>query len=373
MELLRRGFSVILLARSLNHLTARARVERLLDWFGLATTDRAKLTILEGHLDDPNLGLDPSRYEHLAGAVDEIVHCASSTSFSERKRAEIEKANVLNLDTILDLAARGGCSFFHHVSTAYVAGKKSGACAEELVETREFTNVYEETKYRGERIVKERCDGDGIGLNIYRPSIVYGDSRSGRTIRFDGVYYPVKAVSFFKNLYEKDIKERGGERAREMGVTIDGEGRIHLPLRVPAAPSGGINLIPIDFFLRAFMAILDEGPAGAVFHVVNAKLTTVEDLAGWTRRFFNVEGVRTVPPEEFAKTPKNALELLFDRSIEAYDPYMKDTRVFESARTGAILEKRGIACPVFDYEIFSKCMRYAAEVDWGARLFDEAT
>jgi thioester reductase-like protein len=365
--------SVILLARPRNHLTARARVDRLLDWFGLGAEDRERLTVVEGHLDDPDFGLERPRYEALASRVDEIVHCASSTSFSERKRAEIEKANVCDLDAILDLAARGGCAFFHHVSTAYVAGRRSGACAEELVETREFTNPYEETKYRGERIVKERCDRDGIGLNIYRPSIVYGDSGTGRTIRFDGVYYPVKAVSFFRSLYEKDIVERGARRSREMGVKIDARGRVHLPLRVPAAPLGGINLVPIDFFLKAFMAIMDEGPAGRVFHVVNANLTTIESLAAWTGEFFHVDGIRTAPPEEFAETPKNALELLFDRSIEAYDPYMKDTRVFESARTGAILAKRGVACPTFDWKIFSTCMRYAVEVDWGARLFDGAT
>ena len=372
MELLRRGFGVVLLARPRNHLTARARIDRLLDWFGLALGDREKLSVLEGQLDEPDLGIERSRYEDVAGSVDEIVHCASSTSFSERKRAEIEKTNVFDLSAVLDFAARGRCSFFHHVSTAYVAGKRSGACAEELVDTREFTNPYEETKYRGERIVKERCEREGIGLNMYRPSIVYGDSRTGRTLRFDGVYYPVKAVSFFKNVYEKDIAERGGRRAREMGVEIDAQGRMCLPLRVPAAPFGGINLIPIDFFLEAFMAIMEEGAGGQVFHIVNTRLTTIEDLAAWTGRFFDIGGIRTARPEEFAKTPKNALELLFDRSIEAYDPYMKDTRVFESARTGEILERRGIACPAFDEKIFSTCMRYAVEVDWGTRLFNEA-
>jgi hypothetical protein len=51
---------------------------------------------------------------------------------------------------------------------------------------------------------------------------------------------------------------------------------------------------------------------------------------------------------------------------------MKDTRIFENGKTREILRRRGITCPDFDYTLFSRCMRYAVEVDWGARLFDQA-
>jgi nucleoside-diphosphate-sugar epimerase len=371
-ELLRRGQNVVLLARPRGRMTAHERVDRLFDWFGFAPLERRRLAVVEGQLDEPGLGIERSRYEELVASIDEIVHCASSTSFSERKRAEIVRANVTNLGAVLDLASSGGCSFFHHVSTAYAAGRREGPCPEELAEAREFANVYEETKHRGEVIVAERCASEGIGLNIYRPSIVYGDSRTGRTIRFDGVYYPVKAVSFFKNLYERDMAEHAGRRAREMGISIDGRGRMNLPIRVLASSSGGVNLIPIDFFVSAFMAIMDEGPAGGVFHIVNPRLTTIDELAAWTGDFFNVSGLRSVGPEEFAAAPRSPLELLFERSIEAYTPYLNDTRLFQNALTAAVLEKRGIECPAFDEPMFSRCMRYAIEVDWGARLLPEA-
>ena len=64
--------------------------------------------------------------------------------------------------------------------------------------------------------------------------------------------------------------------------------------------------------------------------------------------------------------------ILFDQYVEAYGPYMKDRRVFENSKTEAILGKRNIACPDFDYGIFSKCMQYAVDVDWGTKLFDRA-
>ena len=369
-ELLRKGYPILLLVRRQKSLPADERVHRLLEWFGVDRKDASRLRVLEGDLDDPSLGLDKARYAELTDVTDEIVHCASDTSFSERKRAAVEKANVANLEHVLALAARSRCCFFHHVSTAYVAGKKTGQCREELVETREFTNVYEETKYVAERNAVVSCRNEGIRLNIYRPSVVYGDSRTGRTTRFNAVYYPVKTVVFFRDVYEKDLKERGGKKAREMGVTIDESGLVHLPLRVEATRVGGINLIPIDYFVRAFTAIMGESLEGGIFHIVNTKLTTIEKLAEFTERFFRVDGIRAVQDSEFLEVPRNGLEILFDQYVEAYGPYMKDRRVFENSKTEAILGKRGIACPDFDYGIFSKCMQYAVDVDWGMKLFD---
>ncbi len=85
-----------------------------------------------------------------------MVHCASSTSFAERKRAEIEAVNLGGLDQVLDLAGRIGCRRFHLISTAYVAGVTSGVCPEELVRPPAFFNVYEETKGRGEWLAAVR-------------------------------------------------------------------------------------------------------------------------------------------------------------------------------------------------------------------------
>jgi hypothetical protein len=34
------------------------------------------------------------------------------------------------------------------------------------------------------------------------------------------------------------------------------------------------------------------------------------------------------------------------------------------------LARRHITCPALDYALFSRCIRYAIEVDWGKRLFN---
>jgi len=369
-ELLKRGCRVCLLARPGKNLSADDRVRQLLDWFGLPAAARRGLKIVEGDITRPGLGIKPGVLLEVRQETDEIIHCASSTSFSEQKRGEVEAANIDGLSHVLDFARESGAYFFHHVSTAFVAGKSSGTCPEELSAPGEFMNVYEETKWRGEILAAAACREAGLGLAIYRPSIVYGDSRTGRSLLFNAIYYPVRTALFIKDVYEKDIRERGGKKAAEMGVRIAADGSTHLPLRIEISPRGGINLVPVDFFTSAFLALLEESSAGGIFHIVNGRPTRVEDVIDWSCRLFRLTGIRVCKPEEFKTVPKNPLEALFDHYVEAYGPYMKDTRIFATAKSGGTLERRGIVCPELDYHIFARCMTFAVETGWGSRLFD---
>lgn len=369
-ELLKRGYRVTLLARPAGGLTAEGRVRRLLDWFGLPDAERRGLRVVEGDITRPELGMEPAVFLQLARDTHEIIHCASNTSFSERKRSEVEAVNADGLSHILALARAGEASFFHHVSTAFVAGQAAGPCPEAPAAARAFHNVYEETKWRGEALATETCGRAGIGLSIYRPSIVYGDSRTGRSLLFNAVYFPVRAAIFLKETFEKDIRERGGRRAAEMGVRIEPDGTTRIPLRVESAGRGGINLIPVDFFTAAFLALLEEAPAGGIFHIVNGRTKSIDEIAEYTSRFFRIAGVRVCGPEEFAARPKNPMERLYDQYVEAYALYMKDVRTFGTAASGPILERRGIVCPEFDYGVFCRCMDYAVRTGWGARLFE---
>ena len=365
-KLLTRGYDVIALARPENQLSPRERIGRLLDWFGLDDTARSRLAVIEGSIDQPNLGLNSKEYAPLLDGVSEIVHCASDTSFSERKKADVERVNIKGMENVLDFAVNGGGSFFHYMSTAYVAGRKSGTCREEFVESKSFTNVYEETKCRAEWIAAERCGREGIRLSIYRPSIVYGDSATGRSTKFNAVYYPVKTLLFLKSLYERDIREGGGNRALEMGVEFTGEGALRLPIRVEVTENGGLNLIPINYFVEAFTALMEECPDGGIFHIVNHGLKRIEDLIDYTKMHFKIDGLVPSVKAALDGKPKNALEILFDSYLEVYAPYMIDTRIFDDRKTRSILSKRGLVCPDFDFEVFSRCMNYAMECGWGS-------
>jgi nucleoside-diphosphate-sugar epimerase len=368
-RLLREGYRVRLLARSDNHRPAADRVREILDWFGLPAADRRGLDVAEGDITRPGLGLRPEALAEALRETDEVIHCASNTSFSERKRAEIEAVNGGGLANVLDFARRSGARFFHHVSTAFVAGRAAGTCLERLTRPPGFHNPYEETKWLGESAAESACRDAGLRLSIYRPSIVYGDSRTGRSLLFNAIYYPVRAALVLKDLFEKDIRERGGKKASEMGVRLEADGSIRLPMRIETVPQGGINVIPVDFFADAFMALLEGAPEGGIFHIVNGGAKRIEDIIDYSSRLFRLSGIRACPAAEFAASSRNPLEALYDHSIEAYRPYMRDTRIFDTSNSRPILERKGLACPELDYDVFARCMSYAVEAGWGARLF----
>ncbi|MGB7296361.1 MAG: SDR family oxidoreductase [Candidatus Aminicenantales bacterium] len=369
-RLIKQGNEVILLVRSKKGIPAEERVRRLLDWHGVEPGKKKKVRVIKGQLESPDLGLAPDAAA-LLREVDEIVHCASNTSFAERKRTGVEAVNVAGLYHVLDLAERSGCKRFHLVSTAYVAGVNAGSCPEELASPLAFTNVYEETKCRSERLAWDRCASAGIRLSILRPTIVYGHSRTGRSLLFNALYYPVRTALFLKHLGETDIRERGGRRAAELGIHLDGDGRTIMPIRIGVEDGSGVNLVPVDFFVDVFVAIREEDRGKGIFHIANARLTRIEDIIEWTQALFNIGGIVALPAEELAGRPRNPLETVFDSYLEAYGPYMKDRRVFETKQAGPVLRRRGLRCPDFDEEMFARCMTFAVECGWGARLFRE--
>ncbi len=369
-RLIGRGSKVVLIARPRRGLSPESRIARLLDWHGLTPGQKAAAMVVEGRLDDADLGLSPDTVHRLQG-VEEIVHCASDTSFAERKRAEVEAANISGLDHILSLAARTGCRRFHLVSTAYVAGISDGVCAEALSHASAFTNVYEETKCQAEWLATERCARAGIQLLVYRPSIVYGHSQTGRSLAFNALYHPVRTVLFLRNLFEKDVLEKDGRRSAELGVRPDRNGSMVMPIRIGFREGGGVNLVPVDFFVDAFAAIRDDGGAAGIFHLVNERLTRIEDIIAWAQDLFRIRGIEARPAEELAGRPRSPLERIFDSYLEAYGAYMEDRRIFDTSRAGPILEQAGVRCPEFSREVFSRCMAFAVESGWGARLFPE--
>ncbi len=79
-KLAKKGYSLWIVARPGKHQTARGRVEQLFDWLEAGPWDPSKIRIIEGYLDQPDLGLNRTQYNEVLDHADEIIHCASRTS-----------------------------------------------------------------------------------------------------------------------------------------------------------------------------------------------------------------------------------------------------------------------------------------------------
>jgi thioester reductase-like protein len=298
-----------------------------------------------GDLSLPGLGIDPRRRDELAEHVDEVIHSAASVSFSlplERARA----VNVEGTRRVLELAAaiqrRGGLRRFAHVSTAYVAGTRRGVFGEGTLDLGQgFHNTYERSKWEAERLV--RSHAERLPVQIFRPSIVVGDERTGWTSSFNVIYAPLRAFA--------------------TGA---------LPL-VPARRSAPVDIVPVSYVAQAVLGLADAG-AGRTFNLAaGPEASTVGELIERAARHLGRRPARTVPPSVY----RHALRPLVERRAtpaqrrflergEVFFPYFAARVRFDTSGARAELDPLGIRVPpVSDY--FERLLDFAVRAHWGRR------
>ena len=364
--LLSKGYNIIVFGRSAKNESLKERISRLLYWFGFDSC-LDQVTCVDTDLSQDNLGIPTGEYSRLCSVVDSVIHCASDTSFSESKREKVMAANINNLKGILEFSKNAHVNFFHYISTAYVAGTGVTYCKETLSSVKTFTNVYEESKAEAEKIISRFCEKNSICLSIIRPSIVYGDSQSGRSLKFNALYFPVRSAQTIRDIYLNDILNNGGLKAAKNGIFIDKEDYLFLPLKIYLPHEGNINIIPVDYFVNTTIKIIENCSSNGIYHLTNPFHTSMKIIAKYYEQLMKVNGVEIIygpMPDDLIRNPA---EELFDRFIEPYRPYLSDIRVFD--RTNTILATENLNPPEFTYDIFKICMEYAIKVNWGTSIF----
>jgi len=360
------GYKIIVLGRPAKEETLQDRISKLLRWFGIEEL-AGQLEFVEIDFIKPMLGIPEAEYKNLCETTEQIIHCASDTSFSERKRDIVFKSNVTSLEGILEFAANAKVNFFHYISTSYVSGKNGTICKECLSSATEFLNVYEESKALAENIIGTYCENNSIPFTIIRPSIVYGDSHTGRSLRFNALYFPLQSVKYIKEIYLNDIINHGGKKSGQSGIFIDDEGYLFLPLRIYLPKEGALNLIPVDYFVNATMKIIDNATSGGIYHLTNNSPTKLEVISVYNEQFMKIKGVEIIYGKSADNALRNPAEELFDRFIEPYRDYLSDNRIFDRANTDLVTDN--LHPPEFTDEIFKNCMEYAIRVNWGESVF----
>jgi nucleoside-diphosphate-sugar epimerase len=365
-SLLSDGYRIIVLGRSNKEETLQERISRLLRWFGIEKL-AGQLELVEIDFLKPLLGLPETEYKKLCASTEQVIHCASDTSFAERKRDNVIKSNVTSLEGILEFAANSNVNFFHYISTAYVAGTNVTICKECLSTSTDFLNVYEESKARAENIIAAFCKKNSIPFTLIRPSIVYGDSHTGRSLRFNALYFPLQSVKYIGEIYLNDIKNHGGKKSDQFGIFIDDEGYLFLPLRIYLPKEGALNLIPVDYFVNATMKIIAKASSGGIYHLTNNSHIKLETISIYNEQLLKIKGVEIIYGRSADNVLRNPAEGLFDRFIEPYRSYLSDNRIFDRVNTD--LATDNLHPPEFTYEIFKNCMEYAISVNWGESIF----
>ena len=246
--------------------------------------------------------------------IDQFWHSAASLRYENRYAEEITRTNVEGTRHALQLAHHLGVHRFNYVSTAYVAGRRSGTILEERMDNQETNNLYEMSKVHAEALVAAATD---LHPRIFRPSIVIGHSKTYAATNFTGLYGFMRKLLQFKGMMSR-VQE--GYLLREA-----------LRMRVDAA--GLLNFVPVDMVAQQAVRIGMSSSPASIFHLTNATPPTIEQFL---YLLFEEIGIKE-PLLVTNKDDFSWIDSKFDQGLDFYGSYMLGFKVFDRTNTDAAL------------------------------------
>jgi thioester reductase-like protein len=342
------GSRLTLLVRSSAQESASARIDKLLArTFGAdeGKRHRARVDVVDGDISRPGLGLDARQTDAVQSSVDHVVHCAATVRF-DLPYEVARRDNTEGTRHVLALA-EGARSLrrLDYIGTSYVAGGREGLVFEdELYVGQNFSNSYERTKMEAETLVREFAKRHPT--SIHRPSMVVGDSKTGATTSFEGMY---QAVSMFKAAYSRGVR-----------------------VALPADPKTRVDIVPIDYVVDALFGLIHSPRAiGRAHHLTSGPGYTCEldELIGIASRLVRVKQPPYMALDTYYSYFRPVLRALIwgkKRKLmlkgEHYMPYGSTKFEFDKTNTHAGLEGTGITTP-HPRDYFEKLLTYQTRAD----------
>jgi thioester reductase-like protein len=300
---------------------ASAAVERIAEETG---TPLENFALIEGDITSRNLGISDEDLETIRAETTDVYHLAAAYDLAVAKdiatRVNVEGTrNVNQLCRGLPNLRR-----YNYISTCYVAGKRTGRIFEgDLTHNAGFRNHYEETKYLAECEV-EKLKAE-LPVTIFRPSVVVGDSRTGETAKYDGIYYLIQYLKKapgllrFINVGNRDVR---------------------------------LNLVPVDFVVDGIAVLAnDERAVGKTVALADPQPLSTAELFDSIAEALTGKRSVFVPP---ASLVESSLMLPFSPPITGLPhhgvPYFFLSQSYDTSVAAELLASHGVRCPNFrDY------------------------
>jgi thioester reductase-like protein len=278
--------------------------------------------IVEGDIAEPQLALKPADLGLVQQQTTRVFHLAAIYDLAVPRDIAL-RVNPGGTRNVLALArSMPHLRQFHHVSTCYVAGKREGVILEtELRHDAGYRNFYEESKYLAELAVESAKNE--LPITIHRPAVVCGDSRTGETGKYDGVYYLIHYLLRWPS-----------------GLSIINIGNYEVSL----------NLVPVDFVVDAMAALaFDERAIGKTLQLADpAPLTTNQLFNAIAKSVDDRRSRVTAPPSwvyfflMLPHAPK--VTHLPHHAV----PYFFVKQLYDSTQAQQLLAPHEIHCPPFE-------------------------
>ncbi|HEY1784087.1 MAG TPA: SDR family oxidoreductase [Pirellulales bacterium] len=345
------------LVRSTRWESAAQRIESILArWENELGRAIARPVVLEGDIAEPCLGLSAEDLRWLATNCRSILHSAASLTFqAEEADGEPWRSNVHGTRQVLEVCRQAGIREYHHISTAYVCGKRRGRILEsELDVGQQPGNDYEQSKVTAEKEVRAADCFDRV--TIYRPSIIVGDSQTGYTTSYHGFYTPLRVAHSLLQTFLPESVFNGDWLG---GIELEGRERK--------------NLVPVEWVSAAICRLMTHPEHhGQTYHLTNPRPTTVLDmkvaisevLAELVYTGKMNSGKAGGPKTALAAAgPGEDLIASFREQMKVYQSYWSDDPEFDSTATEQALPE--LPCPEIASDVMTRLAKFAIDVNFG--------
>lgn len=336
---------IILLLRAKSQVELNERVEELFRFWDIPVTDlgqRNRVTALAGDVTKPLLGLNELSYNDVASVCTHIVHAAGNV----RMNLPIEQARHSSIDSARNISALaracGQLEKVEFVSTVGVGGRSHGTVPETWISApRIFHNTYEQAKAEAEEVIYAEVLA-GMPLTVHRPSMVVGDTYTGRIIHFQVFYHLCEFLS--------------GKRTLGLAPTF---GRARLDI-IPADCVAGI----IAWSSTTSLTI------GRILHSCSGpeQALPLEELRSQIRKVYLTNGI-SIPPVISMSTgifrsilrivglfmPRDVRRAI--KTLPIFLDYLATEQTFANVETRALLEVGGLVIPS-PHEYLDKVLDY---------------
>jgi thioester reductase-like protein len=297
---------------------ARDEIARIAQLNGKSVAD---FEIVTGDISQPGLALSSLDAERVREQTTRAFHLAAVYDLAVERELAL-RVNVGGTRNVLEFArSMPRLRHFHHVSTCYVAGKREGVILEtELAHAAGYRNFYEESKYLAE--VEVDSLRHELPITIHRPAVVCGDSQTGETVKYDGVYYLILYLLNWPRLSSINI----------------GNHKVSL------------NLVPVDFVVDAMAALaFDERAIGKTLQLADPSPLSTNQLFNAIARSTNHKQSRITAPPSWVRfflmlPPSPKITGLPHHAV----PYFFVKQLYDTAQAQQLLATHAIRCPPFE-------------------------
>lgn len=284
-------------------------------------TPLENFAVIEGDITRENLGMSEYDSAVVKDETTDVYHLAAIYDLAVAKDLAYQ-VNVEGTKNVNELVKNlPNLRRYNYVSTCYVAGRRKGEILEiELEHNEGFRNFYEETKYLAETEV-ENLKAE-LPVTIFRPSIVVGDSETGETAKYDGIYYLIHYLRKSPSLLR--FINVGNKRVK-------------------------LNLVPVDFVVEGIAALAkDEKAIGKTIALADPNPLTTEELFEAIAKSLTGKKSAFTPPPKLVEW---SLSLPISPPITGLPlagvPYFFVSQTYDTSVADELLSAHNVACPNF--------------------------